>query len=154
VACAVLVIICGFSVITASPIIKRFSDASSDYNVEREVRQTVAWIKDHLYKARTLRHNLRFDLYNDPAMSEIKATPDFIDAPYDKMYGEVIAFRASTEGETVLHRFTYDYLHQTLSPGVEIRVLKKNDAGYEVTDWVIRLSGFGMVSLFRGGTPK
>jgi hypothetical protein len=87
-------------------------------------------------------------------MAEIKATPDFIDAPYDKMLGKVIAFRASSEGETILHRFTYDYLQQTLSPGVEIRVLKQNGGRYEVTDWVIRLSGFGMVSLYKGGNPK
>ncbi|MDR0649471.1 MAG: hypothetical protein LBF92_09080 [Synergistaceae bacterium] len=143
VTCSVVALLCGCVTLAASPVIAVFLDESRERAVEREVLEAVSWIKGHLHAARALRRDVTLKMYAnvEPTLS-FRCYGDYKD---DEMYSELIGFQASSSSMWA-KRFTYSHQFQTMSPAIEIRIYKLTDHGYKITDWVVKISGRGLVT--------
>ncbi|MDR1019536.1 MAG: hypothetical protein LBL73_02160 [Synergistaceae bacterium] len=140
VTCSVVAILCGCINLAASPVIAVFLDESRERAVEREVRETASWIKSYLHRARALRRDMRIYVPAVPATPVIYFEGKNDVTERYALYGESIGFRASSA------YFAYNHLHQTMTPAFQLRILKVTDSGYEMTDWVVKVSGRGHVT--------
>jgi type II secretory pathway pseudopilin PulG len=150
VTCSIIAILCGCMNLTAASVIARFSDQSSERAVEHEARQAAAWIKSHIHRARMLRCNLTLFIPGGEHAEMIRFDDRGEADRFYFLYGESIGFRAPI-GYSGLQTnyFAYMYIYQTMSPALNISILKKTKGGYLPTGWKIYVSGRGYVTLRR-----
>ena len=147
-ACAILAILCGCLNLSASSVIARLSGQSSDARVEREVRETAAWIKSHLHRARMLRRDIKLFvpgwLYTDKIRFSDSSDGD--ECYY--LHGEFIVYKAPTSGSGIqINKFVYSYANHTMTPACTLPIFKKTKDGYQMTSWKISISGRGYVTV-------
>jgi prepilin-type N-terminal cleavage/methylation domain-containing protein len=152
VACAIMAIITSGASLGISSFYRRFGDLSSDYNIEKEANAARRWISWQIYRTRALRQDLTLFIPVSgvsPRISVFRLPPSGA-ARAEPWIGENIAFKVYSASGTPSKSFhEYNYLRQTMTPAASLRVYRRSGGAYEMTDWIITVSGYGMVSLRR-----
>jgi hypothetical protein len=130
-----------------------FNDPSSDYNVKREAAAAVVWIRRCMYDARVLREDFKFKAssYTKPfsRLEAQRSAPNGTEFEY--WDGRNIAFQVERTGVEGANYFQYNHVYQTLSPGLKLRVYKKNGDKYEFSNLYVTISVYGMARLRSDG---
>jgi hypothetical protein len=153
VACAVFTTLAACMTLAASSSLKRFGDPYSDYGVERDVKAAVSWMRGHLYRARIFREDVSFFIPLDAYSHEIglyRKTKSGLTRS-GAWSAEGISFRVvKSSSHPGVSFYKYEYSHQTMSPAVTLRVFRRKGDAFEMTEWVITVSAYGMVRLSNG----
>lgn len=144
--CALIALVASPVFVSAASSIKMYLSPDSDYNVDRSVEDTTAWL-DFLIE-RSLREKRDFVLQLPPTKATSVISAKFFDPLEEVEYSSRnLAYRAKRMGPGVPDNFRYSHLFQTMSPAFELLVhtIDERNNSTMSTNWSIIVSVYGFV---------
>lgn len=143
--CAIISILASPVLVSAATLIRKYSDPLSEYNIERSVEDTVAWLNSIIERSLLEKRDFIIEINPQKTSRTLKAK---FTGPTETVEHKSrnLAYRING-GLNAPQNYHHSHLYQTMSPAFELTVFAWSEADdlYTNTDRSIIVSVYGLV---------